>query len=209
MNVTSIDNDPNSNATVKGDFSSNHIQSFLSNKSFDYIHASPVCSTYSHLSGGKHRGKDNYNKTPQAHEADSMLIQLYFFLEKALKTNASATVTIENPKAWMRRGNTMVKLFEGELGFKRFEINYCQFGRGEKKPTNIWTNDHKLGNILETVGGKCNCRSPHEESVRGGGAKNFAALPFNFCQLVSSYVHSKHTQLDFEKLAKKVSVRVS
>mmetsp|Transcript_8750 Transcript_8750/g.19620 ORF Transcript_8750/g.19620 Transcript_8750/m.19620 type:complete len:1054 (+) Transcript_8750:126-3287(+) len=206
MNVMSIDNDPNSNATVKGDFSSDYVQSILATQSFDYIHASPVCSTYSFLAGGKHRGKDNYNKTPKSHEADSMLTLFYFFIAKELKSNNSRTVTIENPRGWMKKGNIMKELFEGELGFKRFEIKYCQFGRADQKPTNIWTNDLKLGDILETVGGKCDCPLPHEESVKGRNGssnsdKNFAALPLKLCQLITTYVHSKHTQLNFEKLA--------
>lgn len=34
-----------------------------------------------------------------------------------------------------------------------------------------------------------------------GHEKNFAALPFKLCQIISSYVHSKHTQLKFEQIA--------
>mmetsp|Transcript_24012 Transcript_24012/g.39317 ORF Transcript_24012/g.39317 Transcript_24012/m.39317 type:complete len:201 (-) Transcript_24012:715-1317(-) len=196
---------------MKADFSSNYIQSILSSQTFEYIHASPVCSTYSLLAGGKHRNTHNYNRTPQSHEADGMLTMLYFVVAKALKMDRSTTVTIENPRGWMRKGNIMKELFEGELGFKRFEINYCQFGRGDKKPTNIWTNDEKLGNILETIGGKCNCPLPHEESIRRNGSssrdKNFAALPLKLCQIISTYVHSKHTQLKFEKNASHGSSR--
>mmetsp|Transcript_23328 Transcript_23328/g.42080 ORF Transcript_23328/g.42080 Transcript_23328/m.42080 type:complete len:138 (-) Transcript_23328:28-441(-) len=71
------------------------------------------------------------------------------------------------------------------------------------KPTNIWTNDWKLGNILETIGGKCDCPLPHEDSVRRTGHEvNFAALPLKLCQIISSCVHSKHTQLRFETFAK-------
>merc|ERR1719296_233990 len=138
----------NSNATVKSDFSSNYVQHLLSSETFDYIHASPVCSTYSLLAGGKHRKSHNYNCTPESHEADAMLMMLYFCIVKAIGKNKNITITIENPKAWMRKGNIMKELFEGELGFKAYEINYCQFGRGDKKPTNIWTNDAKLGNML-------------------------------------------------------------
>lgn len=84
------------------------------------------------------------------------------------------------------------------------EFTDCQFGRGEQKPTDIWTNDNKLGRILEAMGGKCNCPRPHEESVRAdrGGArsKNFAALPINLCYVISEYVKSKHSQLRFEDI---------
>ena len=83
-----------------------------------------------------------------------------------------------------------------------FHKKDCQFGRGDKKPTNIWTNDPKLGDILEKIGKKCNCTLPHEESVKGSCCdRNFAALPMKLCQIISTYVQSKHTQLKFDQLA--------
>jgi site-specific DNA-cytosine methylase len=81
----------------------------LASQRFDYIHASPVCSTYSYLAGGKHRGKNNYNKTQESHEADKLLLLLYSFIAKQLKKSKRITVTIENPKGWMSRGNIMVR----------------------------------------------------------------------------------------------------
>ena len=102
------DNDMDSSASIKADFASDYVQSLLSLQVFDYIHASPVCTTYTHLAGGKHRDKDNHNKTAQSYEADGMLMVLYFFLAKALKTNPDATCTIENPRGFMKRGNIMV-----------------------------------------------------------------------------------------------------
>ena len=120
------DNDLDSNADVKADFYCDYVQSLLSSQSFDYIHASPVCSTYSVLAAGKHRNKQDYNRSLQSYEADAMLTTLYFFVANALKNNSNATVTIENPRGWMQKGNIMKELFEGELGFKRFGI-HCEF----------------------------------------------------------------------------------
>ena len=116
----------NSNATIKADFSSGYVQSLISSKAHDYIHASPVCSTYSMLAGGRHRGSEQYNKTPQSHEADGNLTSLYFVIANVLKANPQATVTIENPRAWMRKGNIAMKLLEENLGFKRCII-HCKF----------------------------------------------------------------------------------
>jgi len=76
----------------------------------------------------------------------------------------------------------------------------CQFGRSEQKPTHIWTNDDKLGRILEVIGGTCNCPRPHEDGVRGAGNTNFAALPMKLCEVISEYVTSKHSQLRFDDL---------
>ena len=67
----------------------------------------------------------------------------------------------------------------------------------------IWTNDLKLGKILESVGGKCNCRGRHEDTVEGASQTNFAALPMKLCQLISSYVQSKHAQMKFDEIASK------
>jgi hypothetical protein len=99
----------------------------LSPLTFDYIHASPVCSTYSYLAGGKHRDKNNYNKTPESHEADRLLTKLYSFIAAKLKTNKEMTVTIENPRAWMRRGNIMVREFFGMLFLSALELFYPFF----------------------------------------------------------------------------------
>lgn len=153
LRARTSDNDMNSNATIKRDFYSDYIQTMLSPLRFDYIHASPVCSTYSYLAGGKHRDNNNYNKTPESHKADELLMKLYFFIAEKLKTNNEMTVTIENPRGWMRYGNIMVRelstislsaftaptrphpirhcrklqkdLFEKNLGFVRYEI-YCE-----------------------------------------------------------------------------------
>lgn len=130
-----------------------------------------------------------------------MLLQLYFYISEQLRKNTNATVTIENPIGRMQKGSLMKDLFEGELGFERVSIHYCQFGRGDKKPTNIWTNDKVLGNILKRIGGKCN-HVNHEEKVQEDRHhKNFAALPMQLCELISTYVSSKHTQLKFAKFA--------
>lgn len=96
MSVMSVDNDANSNATIKADFASDFVQS-LASRVQDYIHASPECKTHSRASGGYHRTNEEYNKTKASHEADALLLKLYFFLKKALKANNEATITIENP----------------------------------------------------------------------------------------------------------------
>ena len=198
----SKDNDLDSNATIKRDFASDYVQNLISSKTFDYIHASPECRTYSCASGNTHRSVRNYNVSPQSHEADAMLLQLYFNISEQLRKNINATVTIENPIGRMQKGSLMKDLFEAELGFERVFIHYCAFGRGDKKPTNLWTNDKVLGNILRRIGGKCN-HVNHEEKVQEDRHKNFAALPMQLCELISTYVSSKHTQLKFAKFASK------
>ena len=181
MDTISVDNDINSNASVKADFTSSYVQSLIGSQTFDFIHASPVCRTYSRLAGGVHRTKDNYNKSSDSHSADAMLLQLYFFIVEALKKSSDTTVTIENPS----------------------DIFYCQFGRAEQKPTSIWTNDDTLGHVLIKIGGKCKCIGKHEEGVKVNNDKNFSALPIKLCQIISDFVQSKHQSLKFKRFASK------
>lgn len=70
-----------------------------------------------------------------------------------------------------------------------------------KKPTCIFTNDAKLGQLLVAVGGKCRCKGNHGATVRDDGNDiNFAALPMELCKIISSHVQSKTTQLKFDKM---------
>ena len=199
MEAISIDKDVDSNATIKADFFNEGVQGILAKRTQDYIHASPECKYYSYIMGAKHRDKHNYTKTPEAHQADAMLLDLFYFFEKELRKNKDLTLTLENPAAWMMRGNIMTQLFEGRLNMRPYKIYYCQFGRGEKKPTCIWTNDHCLGKILLKMGGVCNCERKHEESVQGSNQKNFAALPTELCTVISDYVYTKHRHLKYKK----------
>jgi len=203
MDTISVDNDINSNASVKADFTSSYVQCLISSQTFDFIHASPVCRTYSRLAGGVHRDKDNYNKTKDSHLADAMLLQLYLFIVEALKKNNDATITIENPSTGLMKHSRIISLLETEHGFKRYDIFYCQFGRAEQKPTSIWTNDVALGSILLLIGGKCKCVGRHEEGAKINNDKNFSALPIKLCQIISDYVQSKHQSLKFKRFASK------
>jgi len=203
MDTISVDNDINSNASVKADFTSAYVESLISSQTFDFIHASPVCRTYSRLAGGVHRTKDNYNKSSDSHQADAMLLQLYFVLVEALKKNNDATITIENPSTGLMKHSRIISLLETEHGFKRYDIFYCQFGRAEQKPTSIWTNDEALGSILLLIGGKCKCVGRHEEGVKVNNDKNFSALPIKLCQIISDYLQSKHQSLKFKRFASK------
>jgi hypothetical protein len=137
MEVLSVDNDICSNATIKADFTSNYVQSLISSISFGYIHASPVCSTHSYLAGDRHRSKENYNKSVQSHIADSHLMLLYLNIKQQLQRNPGCIVTIENPFGWMRKGNIMKELFQGDLSFRLYQIFYCQFGRDEMKVRSV------------------------------------------------------------------------
>lgn len=98
MKVISVDNDIDSNATIKADFPSFQVDSLVeANFDMDYIHASPECRTFSRMSAHKHWSKEMHNLSVDSHEADALLVKLYQLTHKVLRKNKNATVTIENP----------------------------------------------------------------------------------------------------------------
>ena len=98
MNVVSVDKDPMSNATMKLDYYHKDVQDLMTTVAMDYIHASPVCSTYSHMAGNLHRDKDNYNKSQQSHDADAILLDMYINFKHQLQMNPDCIITMENPR---------------------------------------------------------------------------------------------------------------
>jgi site-specific DNA-cytosine methylase len=97
MEADSVDNDMNSNATIKANFTGDYVQSLISDKMYDYIHASPVCSTHSRMAGAKHRSRDCYNKSTQSHDADATLMLLFLNIKHQMQKNLNCIFTIENP----------------------------------------------------------------------------------------------------------------
>lgn len=83
-----------------------------------------------------------------------------------------------------------------DLGLERTTVHYCAFGRAEKKPTHIWTNDKNLiGNLLRF---QCprNCRVNHcHESVQANRSKiDYSVIPQKLAEEVAENLHSKFYQ---------------
>lgn len=107
----------------------------------DFIWCSPPCFTYSNLAGGKHRSPSTgeFAKTPEAHEHDRIFIQMAAILTFFKKKNPRLIVVIENPRGLLAKMPLMHAL-EEEFPLRKAEVDYCQFGRDDKKPTDLWTN---------------------------------------------------------------------
>jgi len=190
--IRSLDNDDASNATDKVD-----IMKFqLGDIGYvpDFIWASPPCFTYSIMAGGKHRSVDAPEKTPEAREHNMYFAKMAHLLQTTKKLHPHAIFVIENPVGLLYKMPLMAEL-ERTLGLHRVQVDYCAFGRCDKKPTHLWTNDFDLACALReyTCRNKCPYYgSTHPVGARGQGQYfNAAAIPEALAEEVAECVHSK------------------
>lgn len=92
---------------------------------FDFIWASPPCTTWSIASCGHHW--KNGKPSEKALAAIEM-VQHTLYLIHDLKPKAWL---IENPRGLLRKQEMMQE-------FPRFTITYCQYGDTRMKPTDLW-----------------------------------------------------------------------
>lgn len=187
--VQSIDNDPVSNATIKADVLS------LEPKDLkvvpDFIWASPPCQTYSNMAGGKHRSQGEPEKSPEALQHNFFFTQMEKFMRYTRAHHPHAIFVIENPVGQMAC-MPLMKALERELGLYKATVDYCMFGRDEKKPTCLWTTDRGLHARLSG----CRCTHPpgsHEDVRSNAHYYDYSSIPESLASVVSSYVYSKLT----------------
>lgn len=78
------------------------------------------------------------------------------------------------------------------------QVDYCAFGRGEQKPTYIWTNDFGLRDTLMdfrcnigcSMGGKRN----HESVQSNRCTIDYGVIPQPLAEEVAEYVNAKFNQ---------------
>jgi len=133
----------------------------FTNQGFDFIWASPPCTTFSVASIGHHWGP---NQTPKT-EAALIGIKLLERTIEIIKAVKPKIWYIENPRGMMRK---MPQL----TGVDRRTIWYCAYGDARAKPTDIWSNNfHSIFNEdgwqprPECKNGNPECH--HERAPRG------------------------------------------
>lgn len=101
-------------------------------------------------------------------------------------------IMIENPEGSLSKMPIMESIKE-ELNLCRAKVNYCTLGRSDKKPTHLWTNDHKLAaalNFYQCGPKKCQYHDKkHPPGARDNKNFNAAAIPKFLAEFVADYVH--------------------
>lgn len=84
-----------------------------------------------------------------------------------------------------------------EFGLQKVQVDYCAFGRSDKKPTHIWTNDIGLSNTLRDFRCEDRCfvggnRKGNHDCVQGNGhIIDFGVIPQPLAEEVAERVNSK------------------
>lgn len=95
----------------------------------DIILVSPPCEKFSVMRIGTNWNKDNTPKTEGAREAESLVRATLVLIEEL------------NPQYWIME-NPVGKLRKLPVmeGLERRTVTYCQYGRPNMKPTDLWGN---------------------------------------------------------------------
>ena len=187
--VESIDIDPLSNATKKM-----NIMDFDPERHLkvvpDFAWMSPDCSTYSHAAGRHHRNpkRGELETSRKAGEHNMYLTKITQFLRWGLPKHRHMIFVIENPLGYLKDMPLMKKLVK-ELRLYEVTVNYCAFGKDVKKPTNLWTNDRRLSELLARF--TCMCTQPHNGSVQKETDREHSCIPEALAYFVAKYVDSK------------------
>jgi hypothetical protein len=79
------------------------------------------------------------------------------------------------------------------MGLEPVIVDYCAFGRDEKKPTHLWTNDFALrGNLGRfRCNPLCQVDGNHLPVQQSSHLYDFGAIPQALAEEVAEHVHSK------------------
>jgi hypothetical protein len=191
-NGISIDNHAGANntATIRADILTMNVNDLPCVP--DFIWASPPCLTYSNLGGKTHRDLKNGNwaVSKQARQHDLFFAKMAEIIEWALEKHPHLIVAIENPLGRLHLMPLMESL-KNRIQLGEAKVDYCAFGRDDKKPTMIWSNNGSLiAGLSRFTCKKSDCDGIHL-SVRGNcGKYDFGAIPENLAMFVAEQVNA-------------------
>mmetsp|Transcript_17432 Transcript_17432/g.19534 ORF Transcript_17432/g.19534 Transcript_17432/m.19534 type:complete len:123 (-) Transcript_17432:77-445(-) len=86
----------------------------------------------------------------------------------------------------------LMQVVAEDLSLTKVTVDYCTLGRSDKKPTDLWTNNHKLRGALNPYQCKpetCRNYKKHPAGVRDDKTFNAAAIPKALAEIVAESVH--------------------
>ena len=148
---------------------------------FDFIWASPPCTTFSVASCMIYWNRDGSVKDDRVYEGIALVKKAIALIKEI---NPAKGWLIENPRGMLRKQDFMQDL-------PRTTITYCQYGDTRMKPTDIWTN------LTGWIPKKCKNGDPcHTKAPRGSrtgtqgikGAKDRSVIPVDLSQEIYEFV---------------------
>jgi site-specific DNA-cytosine methylase len=92
------------------------------------------------ISGGRHRSSENeFEKTKEALEQNHLFTKMVRIIHQTKAVHPHLVVVIENPRGLLQ-SMPLMKELESSMELQKVEVHYCAFGRGDQKPTHLWTN---------------------------------------------------------------------
>lgn len=184
--VTSVDFDPQFEPSICADIRYLDIVEDLAYR-YDFIWASPPCTTFSVASIGKHWNKDHTPKTQAAEEG-------YLILERAVEIIElfNAPFVLENPRGKMRR----MPILDA---YNRYTVAYCQYGDFRQKPTDLWSNMELDLKPMCQRGSSCHAAAPRgsKTGTQGMGTKiDKGVIPEELCEDIYRNVMEYYDKLD-------------
>lgn len=151
---------------------------------FDFIHASPPCTSFTWLT---HRHRHGF-------EGDFKPKSDIGRIGDELVTRTLEIIDYFNPKMWTienPRGRLQYMNHFKRPDIKMKTVYYCNYGFLYPKPTNIWSNKY-----LHFTGIKCNCKengllvnNKHQIRCQNSSYKNKISIPHSLCLEICSNIN--------------------
>jgi len=127
----------------------------------------------------------------QGEENIFSFLQIIKIMEWVKEKHPHLIVVIENPVGSLKKMPIM-KTFTDRFGLTSTTVDFCAFGRDEKKSTMIWTNDWGLRTSLQEFTCKENCQFGVGHHIRHVSDENgVGVIPEPLAEEIAEYINAK------------------